>query len=539
MTESNSIEQPNSCSKQSADKSQAEQAVILSIDNGTQSVRALLYDLNGKLLAKSQVFLQAYISEQQGWAEQNADYFWEKLSESCQLLWLQPEVIAKGYKDKVVAVSLTTQRNSVVNLDHLGKPLRPVMLWLDQRLSIGFNKLPWYWRVIFTLIGQSKAIHYFQTKAQSHWIAQNQPEIWQKTSKFLFLSGFLIHQLTGQYKDSTASVVGYFPFDYKRKRWARDYDWKWQALNIKPQQLPELVEPGDTIGEITDFAAEMTGIKQGTPLIASASDKACEVLGSGCFEPSSASVSFGTTATLNINNKAYVEPQAFIPAFPSAIPEQYNSEVMVFRGFWMVEWFKQQFGLVEIQKAASLGVTTESLFDDLVNQVPAGSEGLILQPFWSPAIKNLEARGCLVGFNDRHTRAHVYRALLEGLVYALKEGKEKLEKRQKIKIEQLIISGGGSQSDAAMQLTADIFNLPVYRTVNFEASGLGAAINAAVGMEYYPDYPSAIKAMTHLKDCYLPKPENVATYQQLYEQVYKPLYKQLRPIYKKLYRLTH
>ncbi len=512
--------------------------LILSIDNGTQSIRVLLFDLNGNVVAKNKIELEAYFSSQPGWAEQQADYFWQKLAECCQQLWQQPEVIKNHWREKIVAVTLTTQRGTVINLDVDGKPLRPAILWLDQRLAEKNQPMKWYWRWLFKLIRQSSAVEYFRRKAQANWIAQEQPELWQKTKKFLLLSGFLTFKLIDEYKDSIGSCVGYLPFDYKKQQWAAKSDWKWNALPLNLDMLPQLVKPGELLGNITQAAAELTGISQGLPLIASASDKACEVLGSGCFEPTSASLSYGTTATINTNNSAYVEPQAFIPPYPSAIPDQYNSEVMIYRGFWMVSWFKRQFGQREMLKAKELGVTAESLFDELVNQVPPGSMGLMLQPYWSPGIKNLEAKGAILGFGDVHTRAHIYRSILEGLAYALREGKESLEKRQGQKITRLIVSGGGSQSDAAMQLTADIFNLPAFRPHTFETSGLGAAINAAVGMGYFNDYEQAARAMTRLEKNFLPDQKNVQLYDQLYQKVYRKMYRQLKPIYQQIKNIT-
>jgi sugar (pentulose or hexulose) kinase len=211
---------------------------------------------------------------------------------------------------------------------------------------------------------------------------------------------------------------------------------------------------------------------------------------------------------------------------------------MIYRGFWMVNWFKKEFGQRELIKAKQLGVTPESLFDDLVNQVPPGSMGLMLQPYWSPGLKNLEAKGAIIGFGDVHTRAHIYRAILEGLAYALKEGKQTLEKRQKITINRIMVSGGGSQSDAALQLTADIFNLPVHRPHTFETSGLGAAINAAVGLGYFENYQQASKAMTHIHQTFTPISDNVDLYEKLYSQVYLKMYRQLKPIYKKIKKIT-
>ena len=211
---------------------------------------------------------------------------------------------------------------------------------------------------------------------------------------------------------------------------------------------------------------------------------------------------------------------------------------MIYRGFWMVNWFKKEFGQSEMLKAKKLSVSVESLFDDLVKEVPPGSLGLMLQPYWSPGIKNLEAKGAILGFGDVHTRAHIYRSILEGLAYALKEGKETLQKRQRKKITRLIVSGGGSQSDAAMQLSADIFNLPAHRPHTYETSGLGAAINAAVGAGYFVSYEKATEQMTHIVETFLPIKENVVLYDKLYNTVYLKMYKQLKPIYQQIKKIT-
>jgi sugar (pentulose or hexulose) kinase len=210
------------------------------------------------------------------------------------------------------------------------------------------------------------------------------------------------------------------------------------------------VPPSSVIGTITALAAEGTSITAGTLLLAAAADKACEVIGSGCLQPHIGCLSYGTTATINTTSKKYLEVMPFIPPYPAAIPGYYSTEVQIFRGYWMVNWFKEKFGHHERKQASEQGVAPEDLFDELVNAVPPGSLGLMLQPYWSPGIKipGPEAKGAIIGFGDVHTRAHMYRAILEGLAYALREGKERIEKRSGVAIPELRVSGGGSQSDA-------------------------------------------------------------------------------------------
>ena len=166
-----------------------------------------------------------------------------------------------------------------------------------------------------------------------------------------------------------------------------------------------------------------------------------------------AALSYGTTATINTTHRKYIEPIPLVPPFPSAVPDAYSLEIQVYRGFWMVSWFKREFGLREQQLAEERGVMPESLFDTLVSEIPPGSMGLILQPYWSPGVKvpGPEAKGAIIGWGDVHTRGHLYRAILEGLAYALREGKERTEKRSGVKITELRVAGGGSQSEAAMR----------------------------------------------------------------------------------------
>src|SRR5262249_10009696 len=141
-------------------------------------------------------------------------------------------------------------------------------------------------------------------------------------------------------------------------------------------------------------------------------------------------------------------------------------------------------------------------------------------------------------FGDVHTRAHIYRAILEGLAYALREGRERTERRTRIPITELRISGGGSRSNAAMQLTADIFGLPAARPHTYETSGLGAAIDAAIGLKLYPDFPSAMRAMTRIERTFTPNAEAQALYDQLYRRVYRQMYARLRPLYAEIQKIT-
>jgi sugar (pentulose or hexulose) kinase len=509
---------------------------LLAIDNGTQSVRTLVFNPHGVLVAKARVAIEPYYTTAPGMAEQDPAVFWNAVCQACQALWSQGVP-----KDSIAGVSLTTQRSTLINVDRQGNPLRPAIVWLDQRRTEGLKPIRGLWGLAFALAGASETAAYLQAEAEANWIHTYQPEIWHATHKFLFLSGYLTYLLTGRFVDSVGCQVGYVPFDYKALTWAKKWDWKWLAVPVDEALLPELVIPSAPLGEITPAASAATGIPAGLPLIAAAADKACEVIGSGCLKPHIGCLSYGTTATINTTHKKYIEVIPLLPPYPSAVPGAYTLEVQVYRGYWMVTWFKNEFGDREQMLAEEKGLDAEYLFDELVNAVPPGCDGLVLQPYWSPGLRSPgpEAKGAVIGFCDVHSRAHLYRAIIEGLAFALREGAERTVRRSGVPITELRVAGGGSQSDAGLQLTADIFGLPVSRPHVYEASGLGAAIDAAVGSGIHSSFESAIADMTHLGVTFEPKPANHRMYNELYHKVYLQMYGRLRPLYNELRRIIH
>jgi len=509
-----------------------EKDLLLAIDNGTQSLKAMVFDITGNLVDREQIPLSPYFAKQPGWAEQDPDLFWKTLCQACQRIMTGSSVESS----RIAAVSVTTQRGTVINVDKTGAPLRPAILWLDQRRCQELPPLGGWWNLLFKITGLKKTVTTLQRQAEANWIIQNQPEIWKKTHKYLLLSGYLNFRLTGEYSDSIGSQVGYLPFDYKRHQWARPSSWKWGCVPVEPDQLPKLVAPGQLLGTVTQQASKETGLPKDLPVFAAAADKACEVVGSGGMDPSIGCLSFGTTATININHHRYIEPIRLVPAYPSAIPGHFTLEVQVFRGFWMVNWFKHEFGYKEQQAAKKTDTTTEALFEKMIADIPPGSMGLMLQPYWTPGIRKPgpEAKGAIIGFSDVHTRAHLYRSILEGLAYALREGKERIEHRSRIPITRLRVSGGGSQSDQALQITADIFGLPVERPHLYDTSGLGAAIDCAVGAGLHCNFQTAIAGMTRAGEEFEPNLANHHRYNMLYREVYRKMYRRMKPLYRKI-----
>ena len=503
-------------------------SLIVAIDFGTQSVRALAYRASGDCVAKRQLPIEGYQHPEPGWTEHDVEGFWRLLTDSCQGLWSQGIDPAE-----VAAVVVTTQRATVINLDQNHQPLRPAIVWTDQRRAALRKKLPWYWRLLFRLLRISHVVDNFEGEAEANWLEQQQPAVLASTAHYLLLSGYLNYRLTGNTVDSIGSQVGYLPFDFKQHDWCAATDWKWHCLAINKDTLPALQPVGSQLGKVTAEAARATGLPEGLPVIAGAADKACEVLGVGVLADEIASVSCGTIATINTLRAQYVEVVPFMPAYPAAIPGQFNTEMQVFRGFWMVSWFLAQFGAEERQRAATERLAPEVLLDELLEQTEPGADGLLLQPFWNPVLGETgpEGRGSIIGFQDFHTRAHVYRSLIEGLAFALLSGRERIERRTQTAITCIRLSVGGAQSDAVTQIIADVMNLPVERFDDCEASGRGAAMIGAAAIGWYPSIDAAVANMLGESTRLYPNPDTVPIYRAMYDQLYQPLYGRLKSLF--------
>ncbi len=509
--------------------------LILAIDCGTQSLRTLLFGFDGRVEEMSKVqYEKPYESPNPGWAEQDATVYWRSFLRAFDELKSKTEDLP----ERIAGVTVTTQRDTMVNVDGNGNPLRPAILWLDQRKALGIRKRSPWMKLSHKLVGMDEAVKILERESRVNWIRTNQPEIWNKTHKYLQVSGFLNFKLTGKFTDSIASQIGHIPFDYKNGRWAGSDDIKSILFHVEKEKLCELVDPSEPIGKITKEASAETGLLEGTPVISSGSDKGCETVGMGCLDEKSANLSLGTTATIQITSRRYFEPIRFMPSYPAPIPGFFNPEIEIFRGFWMITWFKNEFGINEVLEANKRGMIHEEVLDEMLREVPPGSMGLMAQPYWGPGLKTPEAKGSIIGFGDVHGRAHMYRAIIEGIGYALLEGLRAIEHRGRVKIGKLTISGGGSRSDDVCQIISDIFGLPVNRGETNEAAGLGAAISATVGLGIHKGYSEAVGKMVRYRESFSPNSENSVIYRKLFDKVYRRMYGKLKPLYKTIREIT-
>lgn len=498
--------------------------LVLSVDFGTQSVRAIIYDKRGNEHGKAQVHFLPYFSNANGWAEQYPETYWNSFTAVIRKL---KEKFFEEFQS-ITAMGVTTIRDTITFIDKDKNVLRPFLVWLDEReCSVIESAIPLGKKLLFKLVGMYETVCNIRRITKMNWVHENEPQIWDSTCKIIQLSGYINMKLTGRVVDSVASQIGHIPFNYKKKRWQHEGELSKCLCDADESLMIDLVKPTETIGYITAEAAAETGLREGLPVIACGSDKGCETFGSGVLGDGLASVSMGTTATIQLTTKRYVEPEPFMPAYPAVLDGKYNPEFEIMRGCWMISWFKEQFGQVEVAKAAETGKNAEYFLDELLDKAPVGCEGLVLQPYWSPGVKNPEGKGTIIGWSDAHTRAHFYRAIIEGIGFGLYEGLRNISARANQNVEAVMISGGGSP-DKVCKILADILGIPVKKTQTYENCALGAAMLVYMGLGVFSSAEDAVKSMVHSGKVYLPDKKNNEQYMILYHTVYERIYRKNR-----------
>jgi sugar (pentulose or hexulose) kinase len=497
---------------------------LVGIDSGTQNVRVIIFDAQGNIISEGSANHEPPFCEQTGWAEQHPEDLWGKF---CEASWEAMSALPAP-RSSLAAVGLAAQKAALVAIDQQGIPLRPAFSWMDQRVVDSPVPIP----------GLSAQLEAAQRASKASWMRTHQPELYRRTHKFLTASGWLLYCLTGKFIDSSGMQVNESPFDAQRLAWHND-PLTYQAHGMPPEKLVDLSPPGALVGHITQKAAAESGLPIGLAVIAGASDKVCEVLGAGTIKPGQVSISYGTLACAVVTVPSYItssEMQYWTN--PGAVPGTWNLEYDIHSGYWLVRWFCEQFAQDQIDEAAALGLSIEQLLSQQAAEIPPGADGLVLTPHWrAPTLAPL-GRGLVLGFQAHHTRAHVFRAILEGIIYGLLEGLELLVSETHVPPTEIIVGGGGAQSDLMLQVTADIFGLPTKRPHTIQIGALGAAIDAAVGAGIHPDFQTAVAHMTRSKDIFDPIPANQRRYETIYQEIYKPLYPALEPILRKLNHIT-
>jgi len=511
------------------------------IDGGTQNIKAFIFDEKGNEVYGAGVPVNPYSSPQPNFAEQDAETYLRIAQE------VTKSVVEKSGvpKDQLIALAITSHRSTIVPVDKDGRPVRPAITWLDERKTEGL-RLPGspLLKVAFRVSGMSTKLKEYQRRSKFNWLKKYEPESYNRTHVFLTISSYIFHSLSNEFKDCSSMIVGLFPVDLKGLQW---HPWKvvYEVFGVERDKLPPLVSPTEIAGRVSEDGARRFGVPQGLPIIIGAGDKQSELLGAGVVGPNIAEISYGTAAVIEMFSSKYVtDPKMDFFTWGSAIPKHWALEGFIGRGYWMVSWFRREFAKHVEEEAKRLGISPETLkspeelLDMEMAKIPAGSMGLILQPYWHPLENDPLSKGAIIGFSGEHTRAHVYRAIIEGIAYELRRLGEIIQKRSGSKVKELRVGGGGSKSDEVMQITADVFNLPTCRMHTGNLAALGAAMDAAVAQNIYSSFAEAAANMVRVKKTFIPRHENVVIYDKLFNGVYKKLYPALTPLHYKIAEIT-
>ena len=451
---------------------------VIGIDIGTQSTKAVLVGRDGAILAQASC---AYAPDtpRPNWAEQHPDV-WLAAVERCLA-----EVARHAAPADVKAVCVSSlYGGSGVPVDSDVKPLHPCLIWMDRRAEaqVAWVKTQIDLGRLRAITGNGVDSYYGFTKML--WLRTERPDVWERTALFLPPNAYVIHRLTGEIAvdHSSAGNIGGV-YDVRARKWSREM---LDALGIPHRMMPQrLVAPTDTVGGLTAEAAARLGLAAGTPVVAGGVDAAVAMFAAGVVKPGHHVAMLGTSMCWG-----YIAPEADAAQGLVSMPYVVRTakDLYVFGGAATagasVTWFSEQFCQAEVAAGRERGRDPHEILEAEAAAVAPGSDGLVFLPYLmgerSP-VWDSQASGAFVGLNLFHTRAHLYRAVLEGVTLALrhnieagKTGAAALERR-------LIVVGGAAKSDLWMQIVADVTGLPVWTIREDVEAALGAARLAALG----------------------------------------------------------
>lgn len=476
---------------------------LIGIDCGTQSAKVVVYDAAGTAVARGQQVLRPMSRPQHGVALHPDDDLWSAIVTASQRA-LEQFAAAGGGVGDIVGVGLCPIRCCKAFLAADGSLVEPVMSWMDDRAYQAY--LP------------DSAELAFATTA----------------------SGYLAHRFTGQFRDSAANnILLQWPIDTDTWQWSDD-PALYEQFGVRREMLLELQMPGDVIGTVTAEAATATGLPEGLPVVATANDKAVEMLGSGTLGDTTALVSLGTyIAAMVHGSENHKAPHSFWTNFAS-VPHRYLYESNgVRRGMWTLTWFLDLLGDEMAERAAALGLSREEYLEREAAVVPAGSDGLMTVLDWLATTDKPFRKGMMLGFDARHSRGHVYRSILEAIALTMHHHVQSMCAELGITLDEIVVSGGGSNSPLFMSIFADVFGIPASRSIDGGGASLGAAMCAAAATGVHPSIEAASAAMAKPRETFLPNEANGAVYARMADTVYHDIRNHTDALFERAYPIFH
>jgi xylulokinase len=486
-----------------------DKTLLLGLDVSTTGAKALLINEAGQVVSSATSAL-TLSTPRPLWSEQNPADWWAGITKSIRDALAQ----AGASGEDVAAIGLTGQMHGLVLLDEQGEVLRPAILWNDQRTGEQCDE-------IRARLGKERLIRITGNDALTGftapkilWVQQNEPDVYGKARHVLLPKDYIRYKLTGEYATDRAGGAGTILFDLKTRTWSEEV---LAALEIPADWLPPTYEGPDVTGRVSAEAAAITNLAEGTPVVGGGGDQAAQAVGVGAVQPGIIALTLGTSGVVFATTEApLIQPEGRLHAFCHAVPGRWHFMGVMLSAAGSLQWYRDT-------------LAPQVDFDDLVSEVEGvspGSEGLFFLPYLTgertPHPDPL-ARGAWIGLTVRHTRAHVTRAVLEGVAFGIKDSFTLIQEAGLGSIDQVRISGGGAKSPIWRQIMADVLGVELVTVNTTEGAAYGAALLAGVGAGIYDDVPTACNSTIQVTGRTTPDDAAVAIYADYYPR-YRALY---------------
>ena len=494
--------------------------LLLGIDVGTTAAKAALIGQDGQVEAVHQASYRTHYLKP-GWVEQHPEDWWDAVCAVVQAVLAQ----TPGAPDRVAGLAVSSQAPALIALDHLGRVLRPALIWMDRRAeaeaqqlkdSLGFDR-------VFQITGNRPDPYFLAAKVL--WFRNHEPHLLAQTHQFVQVNGYINYRLTGQIAvDPTHAAL--------MQLWQRESgEWSaemCEACGIDMAQLPACCPAHHVLGEVTASAAQATGLRPGTPVMVGMIDAVAAALEAGVADAGTAAEMTGTSTVLMIPNKSGMTEPSLI-AIPHVVPDIHLLVGAIVASGASLNWYCEQFGLIEQQASALLDADVFDLLTQQAARVSPGSDGVIFLPYMmgerSP-LWHTNARGVLFGLSLATSRGAIIRAILEGTVFAMLHNIQTAEEAG-VTMKKLRSVGGGTRSALWNQIKADVLGVPILLPEAPIGAPFGDAILVGAGLGLFPNLQDTLKRIVQIKTVYQPHPEHHAAYQAIFH-LFRTLYKHLR-----------
>ena len=476
--------------------------LLLGIDAGTTSVKAGLFNADGQCLAVARQEYQLS-TPRASWAELGPDIYWQACVSTTQ------QVLQQTGARKISAVSVSSQGETMIALDAYGKPVYPAIVWLDNRAEREATFLAEKFAdEVYERTGIPEIIPTW-TACKILWLRQNEPDSFSRANKFLLVQDYLIYKLTGEYTTNDSVSCTSLYFDIAKGSW---WDAVLGEIGIGEKDLPRLVLPGEVIGNVSAKASAQTGLPQTTKVVGGGMDQSVGAIGAGNIHAGVVSETTGAALTIQVTIPSPdVDKNKVIPVYCHSVPGEYLFVPVCPTAGMAYKWFRDSFAGLEVAQAERNGTDSYDLLSALAEDIPPGSDGLVMLPHLMGAYSpdpNPAARGSFTGFTLSHTRGHFARAIMEGVAFLLKRNLEVLQNAG-VDVSEIRSTGGGARSLLWNQIKSNVCNLPVVTLQNEDTALLGNAILAGVAAGIFRSIEEGCGLMVALKDKIAPDDQAV------------------------------